>query len=94
MDLAVHLQGDQWKSQDFYDLIQELPESDDSGEIDIYSMICLGILWCQGEVEDKAHAFYQVVKNPSTGDRISFEPEEWEQIVPKLVYIASVFTYE
>ena len=57
-------------------------------------MICLGLLWCDGEIEDKAQALYQVVKNPSSGDKICFEPEEWEQIVPKLIYIASVFTYD
>lgn len=93
-DLADGLKDKQWQSQEFYDLIQELPGTQDSGEIDIYSMICLGILWCKGDDMDKAQAFYQVVKNPSSGDKICFEPEEWEQIVPKLVYIASVFTYD
>ena len=57
-------------------------------------MICLGILWCSGDLKDKAQAFYQVVKNPSSGDRICYEPEEWEQIIPKLIILASVFTYD
>jgi hypothetical protein len=35
-----------------------------------------------------------VVKNPKSGDRISFEPDAWEQIIPKIIYTASVFTYE
>ena len=57
-DLGDQLNGKQWKSQDFFDLIKELPDTGLSGEIDIYSMICLGLLWCKGEIEDKAQALY------------------------------------
>ena len=79
---------------DVLNLILGLPETEDNGEIDIYSMICLGILWCSGDLEDKAQALYQVLKNPSSGDRITYEPDEWEMVIPKLIYLASVFTYD
>ena len=71
-----------------------LPDTDLNGEMDLTSLICLGILWCSGSIAEKANSLYMVVKNPSSGDRVSFEPDAWEQLIPKLIYIASVYTYE
>jgi hypothetical protein len=76
-ELSKSFNDEVWESLDVINLILGLPHTEDNGEIDIYSMICLGILWCGGDLADKAQAFYQVVKNPSSGDRLCYEQEEW-----------------
>lgn len=93
-ELKHHFADWEYEDEDVFKLIQQLPDTDGMGFIDIYSMICLGILWCAGDIVQKAKAFYQVVKNPGSGDLISFEPDEWEQIIPKMIFISTVFTYD
>ena len=92
--LTKHFKTEDWEAESVKTLLLGLPDTTDSGEVDIYSLISIGLLWCAGSPKEKAEAFYKTVKNPSSGDHIEFEAEEREQVVPKIIYIASVFTYD
>jgi hypothetical protein len=45
-DLSHKLKGKEWGNADVFNLILALPDTDVNGEIDICSLICLGLLWC------------------------------------------------
>ena len=49
-ELKHHFADWEYEDEDVFKLIQQLPDTDGMGFIDIYSMICLGILWCAGDI--------------------------------------------
>tara|TARA_B110000285_G_scaffold198546_1_gene231072 strand:- start:342 stop:551 length:210 start_codon:yes stop_codon:yes gene_type:complete len=56
-DLSNNLTDDMWDNFDVYKLLMNLPDHEE-GLIDIYSMIVLGLLWCEGDVRQKILGLY------------------------------------
>jgi hypothetical protein len=56
-DLSNNLTDDMWDNFDVYKLLMNLPDQEE-GLIDIYSMIVLGLLWCEGDVREKILGLY------------------------------------
>jgi hypothetical protein len=56
-DLSNNLTDDMWDNFDVYKLLMNLPDHEE-GLIDIYSMIVIGLLWCEGDVRQKILGLY------------------------------------
>ena len=70
-----------------------LPDGE-SGLIDIYSMIILGLLWCEGDFDDKVLGLYTILRNPCNHNKVSEDCGSWNIVFPKLIKLATIFTYE
>jgi hypothetical protein len=82
-----------WDNFDVYKLLTSLPDGE-SGLIDIYSMICIGLLWCDGDFSDRVMGLYTILRDPREKNRVTGNSETWDIVFPRLIKIATIFTYE
>ena len=70
-----------------------MPDSDDNS-YDKQSLLCLGYLWCAGEVGDKADVLAKLINDPDSqaGDNISATDRDLEAVFGRLFKIATEFT--
>lgn len=62
--------------------------------MNIISLGILGILWCAGDIEDKADAFFQMINPPGQNqDSVSAQDKDWASVLGKTFYIASYWTH-
>ena len=97
-ELANRFDDEMWNDQfkpgtDVYKLLKSLPGTE--GEIlDINTLLILGILWCQGDNEDKARGLFELLNPPGQRqDKIAAGDKEWDLVFDRIVYISTYFTY-
>lgn len=81
-----------WHDFDVFKLLMNLPDHKD-GLIDIYSMIVIGLLWCDGDPYQKIIGLYQILRDPCKLDKVCKDSDSWNIVFPKLIKIATIFTY-
>ena len=97
-DLKNRFDGPMWRDQfeegsELNKLLKSLPGTV-NGEIDVNSILILGLLWCSGSHYDKGEALFELI-NPKgqNQESISANDKEWDLILDTLVYLATNFTY-
>ena len=64
-----------------------------NGLLDIFYVISAGLLWCDGDSEERALALFNVLQPPSAfTDDLEFNQKDWDTFFPKLVYVSTVFS--
>ena len=60
-------------------LTRYLPNGLNSGmtkKISVISLICLGILWCDGSIREKAIALFETINTPEKNDILAFDDKD------------------
>ena len=76
-----------------------LPRSEEicSDYIDLVSLLCLSILWCQGHSIEKAKSLFLLINPPDTykvQDGVAANDKEWDSTLKILFYIATGFVWD
>ena len=59
------------------------------------SFLCLCILWCAGDDQDRAFALFQCINPPGENqDKITINDKSWKGVLKILFNIATIFTYK
>ena len=63
--------------------------------MNLNSLIQLAILWCQGDLTDKAEAFFMQLNPPGQNqESISANDKDWDMVFDTMVYIATQWTQD
>jgi len=64
-----------------------------NGLLDIFYVISAGLLWCEGDNDERAMALFNVLQPPSAfTDDLTFSQKDWDNFFPKLVYVSTAFS--
>ena len=65
------------------------------GEVAVDEMLLLAIIWCSGDITSKCEAFFRALNPPGQSqEAASANDRDWPNVFDKLVYLATVFTYQ
>ena len=96
-DLLVKFDTPAWNEKDTKErvkkLLQLLPDYKND-EVSSDELVLLAILWCCGDYQSKAEAFFRCLNPPGQSQEgVSANDRDWDTVFDKLVYLASIFTY-
>ena len=80
------------KGSKLYKLLKSLP-GQEGESFSVNTLLLLGILWCQGDVSDKAQAFFEQLNPPGQNqDGLSANDKDWDKVFDRIVYMATYWT--
>lgn len=96
-DLESLLTTNAWKNQfnlntPLCNMLNDMPKSRDE-HFDRLSLLCLGLLWCNGSIEDKADVFGKIVNPPGQEfEVICASDRDMEPAIHRIIETATRFT--